>query len=178
MSVYTNSAASTPEEIQTYVGALLELLGDADPFDVLGSTQAELQTRVGGLDPERLTRGEAPDKWSVRHVLQHLADSELVLGYRTRMVLAHERPPLTGYDQDAFAQRLHYDESDSGQALHEFGVLRRANLRLLRRASPDDLQRVAVHSERGEESLAHMLRLYAGHDRLHLRQIDRILAAV
>jgi hypothetical protein len=37
---------------------------------------------------------------------------------------------------------------------------------------------VGVHAERGEESLEHLVRLYAGHDLLHLRQIERIRAAV
>ena len=57
-------------------------------------------------------------------------------------------------------------------------MLRRANLRLIERASPQDLQRVGVHAERGEESVEHLRRLYAGHDLLHLRQIARIRAAV
>jgi hypothetical protein len=47
------------------------------------------------------------------------------------MVLTQDRPPLTGYDQDAFAERLRYDLSNAEEALQEFGVLRRANLRLL-----------------------------------------------
>ena len=34
-------------------------------------------------------------------------------------------------------------------------VLRHANLRLVERASPADLQRVGVHAERGDESLQH-----------------------
>ena len=59
----------------------------------------------------------------------------------------------------------------SGAAEH---ALRRANLRLLVRASPDELKRVGVHVERGEESLEHLCRLYAGHDLLHLRQIERV----
>jgi hypothetical protein len=59
-----------------------------------------------------------------------------------------------------------------------FDVVRRANLRLVERASPDDLKRVGVHVERGDESLAHLLRLNAGHDLLHLRQIERVRQAV
>jgi hypothetical protein len=55
-----------------------------------------------------------------------------------------------------------------------FTVLRQANLRLVERASPADLQRVGVHAERGDESLGHLVRLYAGHDLLHLRQIERV----
>lgn len=114
----------------------------------------------------------------MRHVLQHLADSELVWGYRLRMVLAHDRPQITGYDQDLWAARLEYDDADPDQALKDFAALREANLRLLARASADDLKRVGVHAERGEESVAHMIRLYAGHDLLHLAQLARIRHAV
>jgi hypothetical protein len=175
MSIYTNSGASSPEEIQSYVGALLELLGNEAPLAVLQRTEAGLKQRISGVGAGRMTQPEAPGKWSVRHVLQHLADSELVWGFRLRMVLTHDRPPLAGYDQDAFAERLRYDLASAEEAFTEFGVLRRANLRLLERASAEDLRRVALHAERGEESLAHMMRLYAGHDLLHLRQIERIL---
>jgi hypothetical protein len=101
-----------------------------------------------------------------------------VWGYRVRLVLSQDRPPLTGYDQDSWASRLGYAESDPREAFDAFRVLRRANLRLVERASPEDLRRVGVHAERGDESLEHMVRLYAGHDILHLRQIERILEAV
>jgi len=64
------------------------------------------------------------------------------------------------------------------QALDLFSVVRRANLTVLAAAAPEDLQRVAVHSERGEQTLDVMVRMYAGHDQLHINQIDRIKAAV
>ena len=67
-----------------------------------------------------------------------------------------DRPPITGYDQDLWADRLHYAEADPGESLEAFRVLRRDNLRLLERASPDDLKRVGVHFERGEESAGYL----------------------
>jgi hypothetical protein len=94
------------------------------------------------------------------------------------MVLAHDRPPITGYDQDLWADRLGYGDADVREALAEFAALRKGHLRLLKRAIPHDLDRVGVHAERGEESVRHMLRLYAGHDVLHLRQIERIKAGL
>jgi hypothetical protein len=94
------------------------------------------------------------------------------------MVLAHDRPAITGYDQDLWAERLDYAGADVKESLAEFGALRKSNLRLVKRASPADLQRAGVHSERGEETVAHMMRMYAGHDLLHLRQIARIRAAL
>jgi hypothetical protein len=62
--------------------------------------------------------------------------------------------------------------------LTEFAFMRRSNLCLLERASDADLRRVGLHAERGEESLERMIALYAGHDLLHLRQIERIRDAV
>jgi hypothetical protein len=94
------------------------------------------------------------------------------------MVMAQDRPAIAGYDQDLWAARLRYDEADPSQAIREFTLLRQANLRLLSRASSDDLARVGIHAERGEESVAHMIRLYAGHDVLHLKQVERIRQAV
>jgi hypothetical protein len=178
MTVFTNSASRSAEEAAAYTAAVVGLLGTRDPHDVLRSTGTGLTAALSGLSPDQIARREAEGKWSLRHVYQHLADSELVWGYRLRMVLAHDRPRLTGYDQDLWADRLHYDEADATQALHEFGVLRNANLRLLARATAADLDRVGVHAERGDESVEHMIRLYAGHDILHLRQIDRIRVAV
>jgi hypothetical protein len=178
VSVFTNPASSTAEETAAYTAALLDLLGARDPLAVLRQMPPELERACAGLSAEQLTKPEAPGKWSVRHVLQHLADSELVGGFRFRMVLAHDRPHLAGYDQDLWVDRLHYDGADANEALEEFKLLRRSNVRVLAGATREDLQRVGLHAERGEESLERLMRLYAGHDLLHLRQIARIRQAV
>ena len=158
--------------------AVLGLLEGREPLDVLRTTPSVLKRALEQLGPTAVRIPEAPGKWSVNEVLQHLADSELVFGWRIRLVLAHDRPTITGYDQDRWAERLRYANGDPHEALERFSVLRRANARLLESASEADLRRVGVHAERGEEALAHIIRLYAGHDLLHLRQIERIRAAV
>jgi hypothetical protein len=178
VSVFTNSASGSREQAGAYTAAILDLLGTRDPIDVLERTAEAIRSAIAGLSDAQLSHPESPGKWSLRHVVQHLADSELVWGYRLRIVLAQERPPLTGYDQDLWSERLHYERAPIDDALDRFTVLRRSNLRLLADATPGDLQRVGVHAERGEESVGHMLRLYAGHDLLHLRQLARIRQAV
>ena len=178
MSVFTNSASSSADQTRAYVAAILDLLGTQDPIDVLEETPDAVRAAIAGVSNAQLSQPESPGKWSLGQVVQHLADSELVWGYRLRLVLAQERPTLTGYDQDLWSERLHYERAPIDEALDRFGILRRSNLRLLAEASPADLQRVGVHAERGEESVAHMIRLYAGHDLLHLRQLARIRQAV
>ena len=178
MSVFTNPATGAAEHAAVYVSAVLELLGDREPTTVLRETASALPRAVEGLSPLQLRQPERPGKWSIGQILHHLADSEVVWAWRMRLILAQDRPQLTGYDQDQWAERLHYDQADPSEALDLFVVLRRANLRLVERASPTDLKRVGVHVERGEESLEYLRRLYAGHDLLHLRQIDRVRHAI
>jgi len=178
MSVFTNPAHRSGEDARAYTSAVLELLGARNPLDVLPATPDAVRHAVAGLSEAELSRPEAPGKWSMRHVVRHLADSEIVWGYRLRMVLAHNRPSLTGYDQDLWADRLQYGSANVADAIGELAALRRTHVGLLRAASTADLQRVGVHSERGEESVAHMLRMYAGHDLLHLAQLARVRRAV
>lgn len=178
MSELSNRSTDSADQVQAYIAGILQALGSRDPLEVLAEMPAALRQAVAGLTPEQDGTPELPGKWSVRQVVQHLADSELVGGFRFRMVLAHEGPSLPGYDQDLWAERLRYQDSDLSTALQEFTTLRQANLRLLRRATPDDLRRVSRHAERGEEPLGHMIRLYAGHDLVHLRQIARIRQAI
>lgn len=178
MSVFSNPASATAADTAAYVSALLGLLGDHDPVVVLGQTTAALERLVDSVPTELAGREEAPGKWSIRQVVQHLADSELVSGFRLRLILAHDRPPLTPYDQDLWASRLTYRDVDLRDALEQFAVLRKGNLRIWQKLSPADLARVGLHGERGEESLEHLRRLYAAHDLLHLRQLQRIRATL
>ena len=178
MSVFTNPASRAAAEASAYVNAVLGLLADRDPMTVLRETPTALSRAITGLSPRQLRTPEAQGKWSIVQILQHLADSEVVWAWRMRLILAQDRPQLTGYDQDLWAERLHYERVDPADALEVFTVLRRANLRLLEGAAPADLQRTGVHVERGEETLEHLRRLYAGHDLLHLNQIERVRQAV
>jgi hypothetical protein len=175
IAVRAPDAAAEPD---AYVAMLLETLGSRDPLEVLAETPKALGRAVAGLTPEEDGMPERPGKWAVRHVVQHLADAELVGAFRFRMVLAHESPALPAYDQDLWANRLSYGKTQLPTALAEFSAYRDANLRLIRPLDRSDLERVMLHKERGTESLHRMILLYAGHDLVHLRQIARIRRAI
>ena len=175
MSIFTNNKSSAKEEAAQYTGALLGLVGEQDPMNVLRTSPDVAAEMIRGVDSTRLSKPEAPGKWSVRTVLAHLADSDVVWAWRLRMIIAEDTPEITGYDQDRWADNLHYADVDPEMAITTYRTLRRWNLRLLENASPEVLKRYGVHSERGHESVEHLIRMYAGHDLLHLRQIERIL---
>jgi len=174
---FSNPAGGAAAAAGAYVRALLDLLGDRDPFAVLGGLDEWLDRRLSQVPEQALRRAEAPGKWSAADVVQHLADSELVLGYRMRMILTEDRPPIQGYDQDKWATALHYPSVPLAESRAQLRALRTANLRLFRGLGPAESERVGLHAERGPESLGHLLRLMAGHDLVHRRQIERVLAA-
>lgn len=175
MSDFSNRAGTAAKDANAYVEAVLGLLGDRDPVEVLGSTPSVLAAMIDGAPHGAVSTPEAHGKWSITEVVQHLADSETVWAYRLRKVLAEDQPVLSGYDQDLWARRFRYADVPIVEALTLFTLCRKANLRLLNQLTEEDLQRVGVHSERGRETVQHMVALYAGHDLVHLRQIDRIL---
>jgi hypothetical protein len=178
MSVFSNTANEAPEVRAQYAKAVLGLVADRNPIDILRETPGAAARAVARLTPQQLKTAEAPGKWSIASVLRHLADTDVVWGWRMRLILAQDRPTITGFDQDQWAERLDYATADPNESLEVFVVLRRDNLRLIERATAEDLQRVGVHAERGEESAGYLVRLYAGHDLAHLAQIERISKSI
>ena len=174
MATFSNPAAQSKSTGSDYIQLLLDTLGDRAPLPVQESTVAALERSVAGMDDAALRRPEAPGKWSILEVVQHLADSELVYAYRIRMILSHPVPDIQGFDQDLWARELNYRDRRMVDALGEFRALRESNLRLIRSLGPGKLDRFGNHSERGKESVAKMLKLYAAHDLVHLQQIERI----
>jgi hypothetical protein len=174
-SPFSNPKGAAGSNAAQIIQALLDLLGDLPPLDVLAETPAWLASRTAGLRPARLARPEAPGKWSVGAVLAHLADSELVIGTRSRFIVGDVNAPLPGFDQDRWAAEFHYMEADPADSLTLFTTVREGNLRHWRGLSPAQWQRVGHHSERGPTTAVLNLKIAAAHDLVHRRQIDRIL---
>jgi DinB family protein len=149
-------------------------LGKADPLESMRYAPRRIQKLVQGLSERELARRPAPGKWSIKEILGHLADGEMIVGSRIRFAAAIDRPPMPGYDQDAFVERLGLERVDSSDLLVAFALARALNVALLERLPKAAWKRVGVHSERGEESIRTMAILNAGHDRIHERQIAEL----
>lgn len=170
--------AAATGDFSKYFQGLFALLAEQDPLDVFDETSARLGALTRGTSQDQLCAPEREGKWSVLEVAQHLADVELMVGIRIRRIIAEPNPPLAAFDQDLWTGGLKYNGRNISDVLEDFAALRKANLRLLRSLEPEQFERCGVHSERGEESLAFTVKLYAAHDRYHLGQIERIKKAI
>src|SRR5450759_4221991 len=149
-------------------------LGDADPVSVMAETPDRVRRLIRGLTERQLETKPAPGQWCIKEIVAHLADGEVILGSRYRFIGAHDRPPLPGYDQDAFVERLGPMNAKAADLADDFAMARAVNLGLLERLPEAAWDRVGLHAERGEESIRSLVTTYAGHDRIHLSQIETI----
>jgi hypothetical protein len=174
MTTYVDPVAQGRE----YQELLLSLLGDQDPAQVMQRTPASLRQLATEAGDALRDRPE-PKEWSVFECIAHVIDAELVISGRLRWILAHDEPPLIGYDQDLWVDRLHQSHNESVDELMAwFEPLRAANLRLWNETPAVDRQRVGIHSERGPESFELTFKLYAGHDIFHMNQARKTLGLV
>jgi hypothetical protein len=119
----------------------------------------------------------APGKWSIRQIVAHLADSELVGAHRFRQVLAEENPTLVAYDQDAWTRNLDYARRKPKQSLETFRRIRAENYELLKDIPESTFERRGNHTETGPMTLRSMLQVYAQHAESHARQLQEIREA-
>ena len=119
----------------------------------------------------------AENKWGVRTIVCHLADTELVLAMRLRQILAEDNPTLPAIDQDLWAERLDYSKRKLSQALDSFRRTRAENYELLKDLPEAAFARTGQHARRGAISLLDLLRIFAEHPEKHVQQIQAARAA-
>ncbi|MCC7175228.1 MAG: DinB family protein [Bryobacterales bacterium] len=118
-----------------------------------------------------------PGKWSVRQILCHMADADIVAAVRFRRIIAEEKPPVAGYDQDAWGRNLNYASLKTAAALEMFRQIRAWSYELLSSLPESAFDRKCLHPERGEMSLKDWLAIYARHAEKHAEQMRNVRAA-
>ena len=115
-----------------------------------------------------------PGKWSIRQLIAHLADSEMVAAHRFRQIIAEEKPTLIAFDQDAWARNLDYARRKPKQSLDSFRRMRAENYELLKELPETAFSRAGNHSARGPITLRDQLDTMAQHAETHARQMQAI----
>ena len=162
------------ETTQQYVQRILGNLDGKDPVKIQKSTAKRLHKIIRPLSKKELKRRPAPGKWSIAEILAHLADAELVAGWRLRSILSTDGVAIQAFDQEAWAKTFSYADRQAVESLRAFKLLRELNLALLKSVPRKLWENHGMHAERGKETVTHIATLYAGHDVNHVRQVEQI----
>ena len=147
------------------------------PLAVQAATAKKLERLITGATASKLRKRPMPDQWSANEIVAHLADAEIVMAFRLRLVLGTPGIAIAAYDQDSWAKSGHYERREPRKSIEQFRVFREANLALLESLTREQWKHHGIHSERGPETIERMVEVTAAHDTTHLQQIERILSA-
>lgn len=162
------------ETAQQYTKRILSHIDGKDPLKIQKSTAKKLDKLTKRLSKKEIRRRPAPGKWSVAEILAHLADAEVVGSWRIRQILGADGTPIQAYDQNVWAETFRYEDRDPKESLKLFRVLRENNLLLLKSVPRKLWENHGMHAERGKETIAQIVQMFAGHDLNHLQQIEKI----
>jgi len=143
----------------------------------LKSLPNELDDLLKDLDEGTLRWRPIPNKWSVKEIMCHLRDMEL-LAYlaRYRKMLSVDNPILPNVDQDRLATENDYMNQDASAALDEFKRLRQETIRTLESAPVDAWSRGGTHETDGPMNVEELVvRQIKGNDLNHLVQMKDIV---
>ena len=163
----------TPQE---YIKRILGQLDGQDPVKVQTATPKKIERLIKGFPAAKLRKKPDPDKWSVGEILAHLADCEIVTGWRVRQILGAPGTPIQAFDQDSWAAAGHYEKRDPRKSFEQFAAARAGNVALMKSLTPEQWKMHGMHAERGMETVERIVCMMAGHDLNHTKQVERIMA--
>lgn len=158
-----------------YVERILGNLQGSDPMTVLRTMPSKIKKAIKGRSTKVLYTRPAPSMWSVAEIVAHLAETEIVLGWRYRTIVEKSGVTLQPFEQDDWAKNSRYEQSNIHAMADLYAALRKANIAFLRGLTKSQWKQYGMHQERGKETIAHIVKLEAGHDINHFKQIQRIL---
>jgi hypothetical protein len=164
------------ETAQQYIQRILGHVEGQDAIKVQRATAARLKKLTQGITPKEQRWNPEPGKWSIAEIVAHLADVEIVASWRMRLILGANGTAIQPFDQDVWASVFQYGKRDVRPSLEVFRVLRENNLAMLKALPHESWDNYGMHAERGKETIAHLARMFAGHDTNHILQIEGIAA--
>ena len=157
-----------PSEHAPYFSRYIDLVPEEDVVTALTAQSDETQKLLASLDEERAAHRYAPDKWSIKGVIGHVADGERIFGYRLLAIARGEKTSLPGFDENEYAESAHFDRWSLRDLAESLAASRRANLLIMRNLSDDDWNRRGVANNNATSARALAFTML-GHERHHLK---------
>jgi len=133
----------------------------------------DLQNSLREFPIEMLDYKPSPDKWSIKEIIIHMVDSEINGYLRCRKIIAESGSAISPYDQEAWADKLHYTSRSIDTNLELFRIIRIVNYSLLLNLPDETWSNHIMHPESGRITLKDYLKIYADHVDIHTKQMRR-----
>lgn len=164
-------ARPAPTEHYSYYQTYVSEVPEGDLLATLASQRDSTAALLAGIPEARAGYRYAPEKWSVRQVIGHIADAERVFAYRALRIARADVTPLPGFDENAWIPAAEFDRRTLADLAADLRAVRESTLTLFRGFPEEAWTRLGTASGHpvSVRALAYIL---TGHERHHLRVLQ------
>jgi len=163
-----NAGRPQTGEYNSYYQRYIDLATEDDVVAALDAQSHETATLLGGLSEQQASHRYEPDKWTVKQLVGHIADSERIFAYRALRIARGDTTPLPGFEQEPYVANAASDDRPIAELAEEFAAVRKANVMMLRALPEEAWSRVGTASDHAI-SVRALVFIILGHERHHLR---------
>lgn len=128
------------------------------------------------LPESELHKTYAEGKWNIRQLLHHIADAETVLYDRIRRTISNPHQVVWGFDQDAWAVELNYNELPLHLNRAIYDRVRESVIYMAGKYYESHGANQVVHSYTGVRTLKDLFDKVVWHNQAHLDQIAKAMS--
>lgn len=141
-----------------------------EPLERFVRGAAVVREAIYGADAGAISR-PGIEGWSIRDILVHLSDAEMVRATRIRLILAGDEPPIFTFDEGLWKRKLHYIWRSPEAAIALFDQLRFTTMEIFRQLDQKSWEKAGIHPEDGRLTIGELLIRGANHSDDHANQI-------
>jgi len=136
-----------PHEAAPYYFKYIDRVQSDDVVGVLEAQLDEILAFLLGITEEKSLHRYAPEKWSIRQVLNHVSDTERVFLFRALWFARGFDSPLPGFDEKISAGAARADEFSWARHVEEFRAARLATVTFFRNLPAEAWMRRGIASD-------------------------------
>jgi hypothetical protein len=155
-------------EAASYYFTYIDQVQESDPQAVLAAQFDEATRLFAGISEDQSLHRYAPEKWSIRQVLNHITDTERAFAFRALWFARGFTTPLPGYDQNIAAAGADADRISWAAHVEEFRSVRQTTISLFSNLPPEAWMRRGIASD-NPFTVRALAFITAGHLRHHFK---------
>ena len=156
------------DEYPEFFARYVALVPEDDVVSALVAQGDATAAVLSSITEEKAAFRYAPDKWSIKQLVNHMADAERIFNYRTVSIARGDTRPLLGFDEQAFAAAAESDRRAFREIADEVNVVRKATIALFKSLSDTAWKRVGIAND-SRMSVRALAFVTLGHERHHLK---------
>lgn len=154
------------DEYSTNFSSYVNLVAEGDLINNLTKQIEDTINLFQGISDVQAQFRYAPEKWSLKEVIGHLADTERVMAYRILSIVRSETIVLSGFDENEFVQNASFNQQSVKDLLQNLQVVRQSTIHLIKSLSTNDLTRRGL-ANNFEVTVRALIVIIAGHELHH-----------